>query len=87
MRRGQAKGQLPDPIVRWEPDGDGEVLLMDTRALTLHLGISDRTVRRYPAAACDAATRAPLWDATAVGAQRTTVRTRAPRGGRLRLAG
>jgi hypothetical protein len=81
MRRGQLKGQLPDPIARWAPDGDGEVLLMDTAAMVLHLHVGDRTVRRYEPAACDVATHAPLWDALAVGAARAQVRTRTPRPG------
>jgi len=72
VRRGQRKGERPDPIARWEPDGpDGEVLLMDTLAMTIHLRIGDRTVRRYEPVACDARTRAPLWDADAVGRSRT----------------
>ncbi len=82
MRRGQGKGERAEPIVRWEPDGEtGEVLLMDTAAMMLHLGVGDRTVRRYPPIACDVHTRAPLWDAVDVGAQRATVRTRRPRDG------
>ncbi len=76
MRRGQSKGQMVEPIARWEPDGDGEVLLMDTTALTIHLKINDRTVRRYPAAACDVRTHAPLWDAFTVADARAQVRTR-----------
>lgn len=80
MRRGQARGEPADLIVRWEPDGDaGELLLMDTTAMMLHLGVGDRTVRRYEPIACDVHTRAPLWDATAVGAHRALVRTRRPR--------
>lgn len=79
MRRGQRKGHLVDPIARWEPDVDGEILLMDTTALMLHLHIGDRTVRRYEAIACDAHTRAPLYDAAAVGAARQMVQSRAPR--------
>ncbi len=79
MRRGQRKGQRVDPIARWEPDGDGEVLLMDTTALVLHLSIGDRTVRRYEPVACDVATRAPLWDALAVGFARDAVASRAAR--------
>lgn len=72
MRKGQGKGQLLEPIVRWEPAGDGEVLLMDTRALMLHLGISDRTVRRYRAHRVkdDEKTGAPLYDALKIGADR-----------------
>jgi hypothetical protein len=70
VRRGQRKGELSHPIARWAPDVDGEILLMDTLAMTLHLGVGDRTVRRYPPAACDVRTRAPLWDAYAVGAAR-----------------
>lgn len=71
MRRGQAKGQQLQPIARWERTATGdELLLMDTLAMTLHLNIGARTVRRYPAIACDLATRAPLWDAITVGAQR-----------------
>ncbi len=82
MRRGQARGQPADLIVRWEPDGDqGEVLLMDTAAMMLHLGIGDRTVRRYPPVACDIRTRAPLWDATDVGAARARIRTRGAQAG------
>lgn len=77
MRRGQRKGEQLDPIARWENTGDGdEILLMDTLALTIHLGIGPRTVRRYPPVACDRVTRAPLWDAIAVGAHRQTVRPR-----------
>lgn len=79
MRRGQAKGQRLDPIARWEPGGDGEVLLMDTQAMTIHLGVSDRTVRRYDHVACDVETRAPLWDAFAVGEERQKVKTREAR--------
>lgn len=80
MRRGQQRGQPADPIVRWEPGGDdGDMLLMDTTALMLHLGIGGRTVRRYEAVACDVHTHAPLWDAVDVGTRRATVRTRAPR--------
>lgn len=87
MRKGQAKGQLPDPIARWAPDADAEVLLMDTLAMTLHLGVGDRTVRRYEAVACDVATRAPLWDAMAVGQQREKAAARTPGSVRgLRLA-
>jgi hypothetical protein len=77
VRRGQSKGQAADPIARWEPGGDeGELLLMDTAAMMLHLGVGDRTVRRYPPVACDVQTRAPLWDAVDVGAHRALVRTR-----------
>lgn len=86
MRKGQAKGQQLDPIVRWEPDADGDVLLMDTLAMTIHLGVSDRTVRRYEAVACDVATKAPLWDADAVGAQRQTQAARTPTASGLRMA-
>ena len=83
MRRGQGKGQEADPIARWEPAGDeGEVLLMDTKAMMIHLQVGDRTVRRYEAVACDVATRAPLWDALAVGAERQRVRRRTPRSAR-----
>lgn len=73
MRRGQRKGERPDPIARWETRADGEVLLMDTLAMTIHLGIGGRTVRRYEPIACDLATRAPLWDALAVGDARRDV--------------
>jgi hypothetical protein len=76
MRKGQFKGQQPDPIARWEPAAAGEILLMDTRAMMLHLAIGDRTVRRYPPIVCDLATRAPLWDALAVGKAREQVRAR-----------
>lgn len=80
MRRGQSKGEQLDPIVRWEPGGDdGELLLMDTRAMTLHLHVGDRTVRRYDPVACDVRTHAPLWDALDVGAARAQVRTRRAR--------
>lgn len=80
MRRGQRKGEQLDPIARWEPGGDdGELLLMDTRAMMLHLHVGDRTVRRYEPVACDVGTRAPLWDALTVGAARAQVRTRRPR--------
>jgi len=82
VRKGQSKGQLLDPIARWETvDDRGEILLMDTRALTIHLGISDRTVRRYRnhQVKADEATGAPLYDAFAVGAERQNVQTRAPR--------
>lgn len=80
MRKGQRRGELLDPIARWEAGGqDGEVLLMDTYAMTLHLGIGDRTVRRYEPVACDVATRSPLWDAFAVDAARKQVRPRADR--------
>jgi hypothetical protein len=80
VRRGQSKGQLLDPIVRWEPGGDdGELLLMDTTAMMLHLGVGDRTVRRYEPIACDILTHAPLWDATLVGAARAQIRTRRTR--------
>lgn len=78
MRRGQRKGELLAPIARWERTADGEMLLMDTLAMTLHLHIGARTVRRYPPIACDLATRAPLWDALAVGADRQTIRARPP---------
>lgn len=81
MRRGQRKGLMVDPIARWTAGVDGEVLLMDTPALMLHLRIGDRTVRRYEPIACDVRTRAPLYDADAVGAARQRVRTRAPRQG------
>lgn len=78
MRRGQCKGQLLNPIARWETIDGVETLLMDTRALTLHLGISDRAVRRYPQhrVTTDRATGAPLYDALAVGAARAGVATR-----------
>lgn len=76
MRRGQQRGQPLQPIARWEPDGDQEVLLLDNLAMTLHLRIGARTVRRYEPVACDIATRAPLWDALAVGAARRDVRCR-----------
>jgi hypothetical protein len=80
VRRGQRKGEQLDPIARWEPAGDdGQVLLMDTRAMTIHLTCDARTVRRYEPVACDVDTRAPLWDAFAVGAARATIRTRAAR--------
>ncbi len=79
MRRGQLKGQQLNPIARWETTCDGEILLMDTLAMTMHLHIGERTVRRYPPVACDLDTRAPLWDALAVGAARQNVKTRAPR--------
>ena len=79
MRRGQRKGEQLHPIARWEPTADDlEILLMDTLAMTLHLGITARTVRRYPPIACDLRTRAPLWDAMAVGAQRQHVKARTP---------
>lgn len=78
MRRGQSRGQQLDPIARWEPSDDGEVLLMDTLAMTIHLGVGARTVRRYEPVACDVETRAPLWDAAAVGAARQQVRARTP---------
>lgn len=72
MRRGQRKGELLEPIARWENTADGDqLLLMDTLAMTLHLGIGPRTVRRYPPIACDQRTRAPLWDALAVGVARS----------------
>ncbi len=68
MRRGQRKGEQLEPIARWEPCADGEeLLLMDTLAMSIHLRIGPRTVRRYPPVACDLRTRAPLWDAIAVG--------------------
>lgn len=76
MRRGQRRGETLDPIARWERDGDQEVLLLDTLAMTIHLKISDRTVRRYEPVACDVATRAPLWDALAVGDARRDMRCR-----------
>ena len=76
MRRGQHRGEHLDPIARWEPGVDGELLLMDTLAMTIHLGVGGRTVRRYEPIACDVATRAPLWDADAVSAARADVRTR-----------
>lgn len=76
MRRGQRRGERPDPIARWEPGGDAEVLLLDTLAMTIHLKIGDRTVRRYEPVACDIATRAPLWDALAVGDARRDMRCR-----------
>ena len=78
MRRGQRRGEQLQPIARWEPDGDNEVLLLDTRAMTVHLRIGDRTVRRYEPVACDVATRAPLWDALAVGEARRKVKMRRP---------
>jgi hypothetical protein len=65
-----------EPIARWEPCGDAEVLLLDTLAMTIHLRISDRTVRRYEPVACDIATHAPLWDALAVGDARRDMRCR-----------
>ena len=71
MRRGQHRGERSDPIARWEPDGDHEVLLLDTLGMTIHLGIGDRTVRRYEPVACDVRTHAPLWDALAVGEHRS----------------
>lgn len=77
MRKGQAKGQPLDPIARWEPDNGSEVLLMDTFAMTIHLGVSGRTVRRYEPVACDVATRAPLWDAEDVTAKRQAAATAA----------
>lgn len=76
MRRGQARGEQLAPIVRWEPTIGGEILLMDTLAMTLHLNIGDRTVRQYQPIACDRATRAPLWDALDVGARRQQIRPR-----------
>ncbi len=79
MRRGQRRGELAEPIARWEPDGDGEILLMDTKALMIHLEVGDRTVRRYEPVACDVATRAPLYDALAAGRARLGVRSRTPR--------
>lgn len=79
MRRGQRKGEQLAPIARWEHTTDGdEMLLMDTLAMTLHLGIGPRTVRRYEPVACDLATRAPLWNALDVGAARQNVRARPP---------
>ncbi len=77
MRRGQRRGEPAEPIARWEPDGASEVLLLDTLAMTIHLRIGDRTVRRYEPVACDIATRAPLWDALAVGDARRDIRCRA----------
>ncbi len=85
MRRGQHRGERPAPIARWEPGVDGELLLMDTLAMTIHLGVGDRTVRRYEPIACDVATRAPLWDADAVGTDRAAVRTRSRRPSQLRM--
>lgn len=79
MRKGQSRGQLLEPIVRWETTGDGEeTLLMDTRALMMHLGVGDRTVRRYKdhRVKHDEVTGAPLYDALAIGAERLTVQTR-----------
>ncbi len=76
MRKGQRKGELAEPIARWQPGIGREVLMMDTQALTLHLEIGDRTVRRYEPVACDIATRAPLWDAEAVGQARQGTRAR-----------
>jgi hypothetical protein len=76
VRRGQGKGELADLIVRWEPGGDGEVLLMDTASMVAHLHVGDRTVRRYEPVACDVRTRAPLWDALDVAERRAKVRPR-----------
>ncbi len=76
MRRGQRRGDQPEPIARWEPDAGGEILLMDTLAMTIHLQVGARTVRRYEPVACDVVTRAPLWDAYAVGDARQSVRRR-----------
>ncbi len=80
MRRGQRKGEQLAPIARWEPAADGDdVLLTDTRATSMFLGIGARTVRRYDPIACDLATRAPLWDLFAVGAAREQTKAREPR--------
>ena len=79
MRRGQSRGQQLEPIARWEPTPDGDVLLMDTRALMIHLGIGDRTVRRYREYEVkrDAATGTPLYDALAIGEARQKIPNRA----------
>lgn len=79
MRRGQKRGQMVEPIARWEPGIDGDVLLLDPAAMRIHFQIDDRTVRRYEPVACDRATRAPLYDERQVAAHRATVRRRAPR--------
>lgn len=77
MRRGQARGQQVDPIARWEPGGDAEVLLMDPKAVQIHFGVSDRTVRRRcEPVACDVATRAPLYDQEDASTRLATVRAR-----------
>jgi hypothetical protein len=88
VRRGQRRGEAPAPIARWERDGDSEVLLLDTQAMTIHLKIGDRTVRRYEPIACDVTTRAPLWDALAVGEARKEVKVRRspPKGWRVQAA-
>lgn len=79
MRKGQSKGQLLEPIVVWDADAAGdERLLMDARALMIHLGISDRTVRRYRTFEVkrDKTTGTPLYDAVAIGVERERVRSR-----------
>ncbi len=89
MRRGQRKGEPAEPIALWEAAAATEILLMDTKALMIHLEVGDRTVRRYDPVACDVATRAPLYDALAAGRARQGVRSRTPRATRAaaRVAG
>ncbi len=79
MRRGQKRGEQPEPIARWEKSQDGEILLLDPAAMRIHFQIDDRTVRRYDPVACDIRTRAPLYHEQQVAEHRATVRRRAPR--------
>jgi hypothetical protein len=86
VRRGQKRGELPEPIARWERGGwryglgDREqMLLLDPTAMRIHFQMGDRAVRTYEPAACDRTTRAPLYHEQQVAAHRATVRRRAPR--------
>lgn len=77
MKRGQHRGEPADTIVRYEPGIDGETLLMDRASAALHLGVSERTVRRRcQPVACDVATRTPLYDEQDTAAACTNVRAR-----------
>jgi hypothetical protein len=79
VRRGQKRGELVEPIARWERGTDGEILLLDPTAMRIHFQIDDRTVRRYEPVACDRATRAPLYHEQQVAELRATVRRRTSR--------
>lgn len=80
MRRGQRRGEQPEPIARWAAGGDdGDRLLLDPAAMRIHFQIDDRTVRRYEPVACDKDTRAPLYDEEQVAQHRAGIRRRSPR--------